>query len=73
MEERYWLSTERMTIIATVQNDRITGGSPVIVKFIGQPFVRLINWLEKQGGLIVHQFEQINEVVKCIDNETGNG
>lgn len=48
----WWLSTERMT--GQVEIDaagRIVGGAPIFRRFRGQPMIKLIKWLEKQGGL----------------------
>lgn len=72
MEETYWISSTKMTIIATCKNGIIVSGSPIIRKFIGQRLVGLISWLEKQGGLIVHKIENITdieEVPKCIEKK----
>jgi hypothetical protein len=75
MEETYWLSSEKMTVIAICKNGIIVQGSPIIRKFKGQRLVGLINWLEKQGDLRVEKIENIidiEEVPKCIvKKETG--
>lgn len=72
MDESYWLSTEKMTVIVHCRNEVIIYTSPIIRKFKGQKFVALINWLERQGGLLVHKLENIIDVErtpKCIDKK----
>ena len=72
MEETYWLSSEKMTVIAICKNGVIVYGSPIIRKFKGQRLVGLINWLQKQGGLRVHKIENIiniEKVPKCIQKK----
>lgn len=46
----YWLSSERMTILAVVENGILIETAPIARKFIGQPPERLGEWLRAQGG-----------------------
>ena len=47
---RYWLSTPKMTVAVTVdENNIVKGEAPVIRKFTGQSLDNLLNWLKKQG------------------------
>lgn len=47
----HWLSTERMTVAVTTDDQgRITEAAPIVRKFVGQPLDNLIRWMEKQGG-----------------------
>lgn len=52
----YWVSSLKMTV--GVQCDdayRIISAAPIVRKFIGQPIQNLINWMDRQGGLIVKE------------------
>ena len=48
---KYWVSCKRFTGQVNVDDDIITFTPPVWRKFVGQPFVHLLNWLRKFGGL----------------------
>jgi len=51
---RYYLSTPKMTIsVAVDENDIIKGGTPIIKRFTGQSFGNLLDWLKKQGEVIM--------------------
>lgn len=48
----YWLSTQNMTVFAEIDaNGKITNASPIVRRFVGQAFLNLKRWLERQGGL----------------------
>lgn len=45
-----WLSTKRMTVLARIdEHGVVRAGAPIIRRFVGQPFLNLRRWLERQG------------------------
>lgn len=46
----WWLSTERMTVHATVTNGYVAHTAPIARKFVGQPFGNLVGHMRKQPG-----------------------
>lgn len=49
---KWWASCAKFTgQVDTGKDDIITFTPPVWRKFVGQPFVHLLNWLRKFGGL----------------------
>lgn len=55
----WWLSTLRMTVGCIVEDGKIIDRdiSPIICRFIGQPFDNLRRWLRKQGEYREHKYE----------------
>lgn len=49
---RFWVSAERATVFADVDlESNIIDASPLVKRFIGQKFWRLVKWMsEKMGG-----------------------
>jgi len=53
----YWLSSNKMTVIVDIDDDGIiVYGSPIVRKFLGQPLLNLIGWMERQGGLLLYKY-----------------
>lgn len=52
LDRYFWYSTEKMTILVTVNNKIVTDAPPIAKKFINQPQSNLERWLNKQGGLV---------------------
>lgn len=49
-----WCSSRALTAVVRVENDRIVESwSPITKRFTGQPFVNLLRWMNRQGGLVV--------------------
>lgn len=54
MSDWRWLSSTALTTVVRVENGRIVESwSPITKCFVGQPFVSLMRWMNRQGGLIV--------------------
>lgn len=49
----HWCSSRALTVIVRVQANRVVESPPITRKFIGQPFVNLLRWMNRQGGLTV--------------------
>ena len=50
----YWLSCEKFTVQVDVDKDNvIVHTAPIVRKFVGQQFDRLVEWMAGLGGLIV--------------------
>lgn len=46
-----WLSTERMTFLAELdEQGMVVDAAPIARRFVGQPFGNLRRWLRRQGG-----------------------
>jgi len=41
----WWLSNQKMTVRITVQGTEIVDASPIVRKFIGQPFQNVVGWM----------------------------
>ena len=49
---KWWVSCTKFTgQVDTGKDDIILMAPPVWKKFVGQPFIHLLNWLRKFGGL----------------------
>jgi hypothetical protein len=47
-----------MTVEVEVDDDGfITQAAPIVRKFVGQRFSALLDWMEKQGGLLRHDYD----------------
>ena len=54
--KKLWLSSKKMTIFADVDADHmIIDTAPIARKFIKQPVINLVRWMEKQGGLRIER------------------
>lgn len=47
----YYISSTKMTVCVTVDNNIITESAPIVRKFIGQPLSNLTKWLKKFGSI----------------------
>lgn len=56
-EKCWWVSCKKMTILVVSKDGIITGGAPIINKFIGQPLRNLKKWLEPMGDLKIEKVE----------------
>ena len=45
----HWLSSERLTVWVSESYGVIEEAAPVVKRFIGQPMVNLVRWMQKQG------------------------
>jgi hypothetical protein len=56
--KEYWLSCPKFTILVKVKpNGNIKYAAPIAKKFIGQKFVRLIDWAAKFGNVDVKEIK----------------
>lgn len=46
---RWWLSNQKMTVVVTVQGTKIIDTSPIVRKFIGQPFQNIVGWMYRMS------------------------
>lgn len=58
MEEVFWLSTSRMTVLAVVQEGLVIETAPITHKFVGQPIGNLVGWMRKQPGFSMAQWKK---------------
>lgn len=56
--ERWWLSSEKMTIAVTIKGGMVVESAPIARKFIGQPAKSLGAWMRKQGGFQAARLHQ---------------
>lgn len=59
VEQYWWVSSNKMTFGVVTVDNKIINSAPIGRKFIGQHLVRLLKWMNKQGGLRVHHY--VNE------------
>jgi hypothetical protein len=52
---RWWLSSKHMTVAVTTQDGIVVEGARIVTKFIGQPIVNLVRWMDSHGGLKVER------------------
>lgn len=61
----YWVSASWATARVDVENDWIVDTAPIFERFIGQRFVNLLTWLQRNSKEAVRF-----EVLEDADNET---
>jgi hypothetical protein len=50
LNKDWWLSSAKMTVRVTVDRSaRVIAGPPIVKRFVGQPLVRLMGWMMRQG------------------------
>lgn len=53
----FWLSSERMTFGARVENQVVVEVAPIARVFIGQPMNNLVRWMQKQSGFRMYSYQ----------------
>lgn len=51
VKHQHWLSSRAMTVVVEVEDGIVVWAPPIARKFVGGPFDRLIEWMDRQGGL----------------------
>ncbi len=60
----FWVSSEKMTVkVRTDSGNVITWAAPVVSRFKGQHFSRLVAWMKRHGGLEVHEISEGHQPV----------
>jgi len=55
---KYWISCNKFTVqVDTDENFIIKNAAPIVKVFIGQPFLNLIRWSRKFGGLYYEEIK----------------
>lgn len=55
MTEKWFMSSQRMTVKVTVRDGIIIDAAPVVRKFVGQPIKNLEAWMRRHGGFRMTQ------------------
>lgn len=55
VDEEWWVSSKKMTFSVITVDNIIIDSAPIGRKFVGQHLIKLLKWMEKQGGLKVEK------------------
>jgi len=45
----WWLSNQKMIVRVAIQDGKIVDASPIVRKFIGQPFQNVVGWMYRMA------------------------
>ncbi len=55
-----WVSCPKFTVKLIIKNGMIVDTAPVVKRFIGQPYMNLINWFRRFGKVRVERLDDID-------------